>query len=965
MTSTDQVKTAAEASGTAELPPTYSEAFPPLSSVSNGEAISNATENQWINPQIQKIKSSDVTQIFHIPFEERAFKQTSFGHQRRDQNKVCLDIQAKTSTNIEISTCKDGSLSILVYGKTENVLKARWEIFNRLHTRSKLTMSIPKEHHGAIIGSNGERLKKLEEKTATKITMPRIFESSTEIVITGSQEGLHQARHEIQLISDEQAKKSIERLKFDRAFHPFLAQPELINELTKDNNVAINIPPPSVQKDEIVVAGDRQGVAAAVARLTAVYNEKVKTCKTISVEISKMQHRFIIGPKGQTLKDILATTGVAVQLPPSNVMSETVVLLGEPEKLGSALTTVYNKANSVAINEISADAWLHRHIIGKGGSVFKPINEKYPHVNAEFNSEENKIICTGPPEEANAIKQELEEMIAQMKRELDFAEVGVDSKHFSNIIGKNGQLIKKVRLAHQVQINIPSEPSQSSKIRIEGNKEGVQAAAKELEAIASRLDNERSKDVMIEHRFHRNIIGQKGENIKSIRERFPEVNINFPDAGSKSDAVNLRGPKNDIEKCYRYLKQLGDDMVEKSYRIEVPIFKQYHKNIIGKGGANIRKIRDETNTQIEMPGENSNNEIITIIGKKADCELARKKIRSIEQEQANIVEEVVNINSKFHNYLIGSKGRLVRSVKEECGNVQIHFPAGDSGSDTVTIRGPPEDVKKAKDQLLDLAKQRELSRFTAEVNCKEELHRYLIGRGGSSINKVRDETGARIVFPGSTDTDKTLIVIMGKQEDVEKAKVMLQEQIKSLENITELEMNIDQRHHKYFVAKRGAVLSEISDEYGGVTISFPRINEDSTVVRIKGPSECVEAAKKKMEEIVDDLENHVVIKLEVDEKYHRTLIGQKGRNVQAIILKYNVQVRFPSRNGPAKSSSSLEAAPVQENGEVVDENETTPEVEEINRKLIEISGHKDKCQQAKEALEVKKCEKFVDLIEEF
>ena len=28
---------------------------------------------------------------------------------------------------------------------------------------------------------------------------------------------------------------------------------------------------------------------------------------------------------------------------------------------------------------------------------------------------------------------------------------------------------------------------------------------------------------MIEHRFHRNIIGQKGENIKSIRERFPEV----------------------------------------------------------------------------------------------------------------------------------------------------------------------------------------------------------------------------------------------------------------------------------------------------------------------------------------------------------------------------------------------------------------------------------------------------------
>lgn len=36
----------------------------------------------------------------------------------------------------------------------------------------------------------------------------------------------------------------------------------------------------------------------------------------------------------------------------------------------------------------------------------------------------------------------------------------------------------------------------------------------------------------------------------------------------------------------------------KNYSIQVPIFKQYHKNIIGKGGVNIRKIREETNTQV-------------------------------------------------------------------------------------------------------------------------------------------------------------------------------------------------------------------------------------------------------------------------------------------------------------------------------------------------------------------------------
>ena len=65
-------------------------------------------------------------------------------------------------------------------------------------------------------------------------------------------------------------------------------------------------------------------------------------------------------------------------------------------------------------------------------------------------------------------------------------------------------------------------------------------------------------------------------------------------------------------------------------------------------------------------------------------------------------------------------------------------------------------------------------------------------------------------------------------------------------------MNIDQKYHKYFVARRGKVLRDIADEFGGVTVSFPRIAEDSTVVRIKGPSECVEGAKAKLEELVDD-----------------------------------------------------------------------------------------------------------------
>lgn len=60
--------------------------------------------------------------------------------------------------------------------------------------------------------------------------------------------------------------------------------------------------------------------------------------------------------------------------------------------------------------------------------------------------------------------------------------------------------------------------------------------------------------------------------------------------------------------------KLVKELNESSYQIEVPIYKQFHKFIIGKGGANIRKIRDETQTKIDLPAEGDKNDVITITG---------------------------------------------------------------------------------------------------------------------------------------------------------------------------------------------------------------------------------------------------------------------------------------------------------------------------------------------------------------
>uniref|UniRef100_A0A8C7ZDS2 Vigilin n=1 Tax=Oryzias sinensis TaxID=183150 RepID=A0A8C7ZDS2_9TELE len=927
--------------------PTYKDAFPPLPERAATPDGTQETANAWT--KIRPLKSSIITQVFHVPLEERKYKDINqFGE--GDQAKVCVDIMHKTGAHLELSLAKDQGLSIMVSGKLDAVMKARKEIVSRLQTQASATVAIPKEHHRFVIGKNGEKLQELELKTATKIQIPRPDDPSNQIKISGTKEGLEKAKHEILLISAEQDKRAVERVNIDKVYHPFItgAFNKMVSEMAQDTGARINVPPPSVNKTEIVITGEKEQVALAVAMIKKVYEEKKKNTTTIAVEVKKSQHKYVVGPKGNTLQEILDRTGVSVEIPPSDSSSETVILRGEPDRLGQALTEVYAKANSYTVSSVSAPSWLHRFIIGKKGQNLAKITQQMPKVHIEFTEGEDKITLEGPTKDVQMVQSQIEAIVIDLVSRMDYAEITVDPKFHRHLIGKGGVNINRIKEMHKVTVRIPPDNEKSNLIRIEGDPQGVQEAKKELLELASRMENERTKDLIIEQRFHRAIIGQKGEKIKEVRDKFPEVIINFPDPAHKSDIVQLRGPRTEVEKCSKFMQKMVAEMVENSYSVSVPIFKQFHRNIIGKGGSNIKKIREETNTKIDLPAENSNSEMIVITGKKVNCEAARNRILAIQKELANITEMDVSIPSKLHNSLIGSKGRLVRSIMEECGGVHIHFPNEGSGVDKVTIRGPVEEVEKAKQQLLALAEEKQTKSHTAELHAKPEYHKFLIGKGGGNIRKVRDSTGARIIFPTPEDKDQELITVVGTEEAVREAQKELEELIKSLDNIVEDTMNVDPKHHRYFVARRGQVLRDLADEYGGVMVSFPRTASQSDKVSLKGAKECVEAAKKRMQEMIEDLDAQVTMECVIPQKFHRSIMGPKGSRIQQITRDHNVQIKFPEREDPQAAHSE---APAQENGEANGELKESVDPEAPKRcDVIVISGRKERCEAAIEAL---------------
>lgn len=109
-------------------------------------------------------------------------------------------------------------------------------------------------------------------------------------------------------------------------------------------------------------------------------------------------------------------------------------------------------------------------------------------------------------------------------------------------------------------------------------------------------------------------------------------------------------------------------------------------------------------------------------------------------------------------------------------------------------------------------------------------------------------------------------------------------------------MTVKPQHHKHFVARRGEVLHRITEECGGVSISFPRPNVQSDTVVLKGAKDCIEAAKQRIQEIVADLESMVTIDCVIPQKHHRTVMGAKGSKVQQITSEFDVMIKFPDKD---------------------------------------------------------------------
>lgn len=100
----------------------------------------------------------------------------------------------------------------------------------------------------------------------------------------------------------------------------------------------------------------------------------------------------------------------------------------------------------------------------------------------------------------------------------------------------------------------------------------------------------------------------------------------------------------------------------------------------------------------------------------------------------------------------------------------------------------------------------------------------------------------------------------------------------------------------------------------------------------------MEAARNRISEIVQDLDCQVTIECEIDQQYHRTVMGPRGTKLQKICADFNVQIKIPERRQREQQ---------QQNGGDGDGEAPVPD---NNNNTIRITGKKERCDEAAAAL---------------
>lgn len=168
--------------------------------------------------------------------------------------------------------------------------------------------------------------------------------------------------------------------------------------------------------------------------------------------------------------------------------------------------------------------------------------------------------------------------------------------------------------------------------------------------------------------------------------------------------------------------------------------------------------------------------------------------------------------------LIGKQGTYLKRLEDKY-EVRINFPkskssandsaSGDaesSSSSEIVIRGPSKGAQSAKGELVDLISYEKEHGNTVSFTVPVKALPRILGRGGSQVNQIKDDTGVASVDidQESNESEEATISLKGTKASIKSARAEIEKIAKEVSDEARIELDIPKEYHTTLIGSGGS-----------------------------------------------------------------------------------------------------------------------------------------------------------------
>ncbi|KAI4172753.1 MAG: hypothetical protein LQ343_003345 [Gyalolechia ehrenbergii] len=725
--------------------------------------------------------------------------------------------------------------------------------------------------------------------TISERELPIQRPSSTEIA--EFEKALHQAQAYVLSLIQGRQQLSSQTINVPSKFHEKVLKQvkreqqhnppnEIPVQVTSSLTIGVNGPVlaqdarrPSVPAEQIVTLRGPSGTVDDLAMKLEQFLEREKQDElerghVISFDFPQKFANQLIGRRGENVNKYREEFDVDIQIADGKVEVKGPVAKAELAK--AKMLALSRKLEDEVTYVIKIQPQYHKDMIGAKGAQVNRLQDRY-NVRVQFprttvtasddrsvadgsselnglksarsNQATDEVIIRGPKRGADEARDELLNLLQWTIDNSYTSTVSVAQGQLPSLIGQGGREMENTRLATGAQIDVPgnrdiADSAGRVQIQIKGTKKQVEEATKLLQQKAKVFDNTVSKTIEVNKKYHKELIGGGGANIRNIvveaggtdDRRELARTVRFPRADSAENTIQVEGNAAVVDKIIASIESFVGERENEATEV-LQIAPEKHRLLIGRGGENRRALEAQFRIKLDIPrlsqGGPARNSV-TLVGQVVDVDLAKAHILDLVKDQEGLTIQVprhlhhaVSDNGQIfrrlrneHKVTVDHAGQQpparpsVRSRSQQNGGRALPLITDrqesidghswetvdndvkvEEGEIPWVLHGSQESIAKAQQALekaLEQARNQQQSSVGYLMLPDPRTHRFIIGQGGQKINAIRRQTGCQITVPRDQAKGEAIQVV-GSKDGIEQARNIILETVQNGSNGSRLD----------------------------------------------------------------------------------------------------------------------------------------------------------------------------------